>query len=171
MLIYTIGTKTLKKDHLLLETFYEGWMDYQRQLIRAIAPLSSEQLALCAASHLRSVGLIAAHIIASRVAQFHRILGEGSAEVAPLVRWDDADQPVRTASELVNGLEITWQLMHNAIAHWTPADLGQTIQWQWQGREYTYSRPSLIWSTLKHDIHHGGELSLMLGIHGLAALE
>ena len=155
----------------LLKTFYKGWEDYQRQLIQAIAPLSSEQLALFAAPHLRSIGVLAAHIIASRVAQFFRILGEGSVEVAPLIRWDDADQPARTAAELVGGLETTWQLMHNAIAHWTTADLTQTIEWQWQGQVYTYSRQSLIWSSLKHDIHHGGDLSLTLGIHGLAALE
>ena len=161
----------MTEDNPLLETFYKGWENYPRQLIRAIAPLSSEQLALRAVPHLRSVGALAAHIIASRVAQFHRILGEGRAEVAPLVRWDDADQPARTAAELVSGLETTWQLMHNAIARWTPTDLAQTIQWQWQGQEYTYSRQSLVWSSLKHDIHHGGELSLTLGIHGLAALE
>lgn len=161
----------MTESDILWETFYKGWEDHQRRLIHAIAPLSSEQLALRAAPHLRSVGVIAAHIIASRVAQFHRILGEGSADIAPLVRWDDDDQPMRTAAELVSGLELTWQLMQTAIARWTPADLMETIHWQWRGQAYTYSRPSLIWSALKHDIHHGGELSLTLGIHGLAALE
>lgn len=50
-----------------LAPFYQGWETYQGYLTNAIAPLLSEHLALRAASHLRSIGLLAAHIIAARV--------------------------------------------------------------------------------------------------------
>ncbi|HEY6408023.1 MAG TPA: hypothetical protein VIY29_11195, partial [Ktedonobacteraceae bacterium] len=54
-----------------LAPFYQGCETYQGYLTNAIAPLTSEQLALCAASHLRSIGLLVAHIIAARVIWFH----------------------------------------------------------------------------------------------------
>ena len=31
------------------------------------------------------------------------------------------------------------------------------------------SRQWVIWHVIEHDLHHGGEVSLMLGTHGLAA--
>ena len=43
-----------------LMTVYKGWDGYQISLVRAIAPLSREQLAYRPASHLRSAGEIAA---------------------------------------------------------------------------------------------------------------
>ncbi|MCG8348526.1 MAG: hypothetical protein MI924_12210 [Chloroflexales bacterium] len=61
--------------------------------------------------------------------------------------------------------------MHDAIARWMHDAIAQPIHWQWRGQEFTYSRQYLIWSSLKHDIHHGGELSLTLGMHGLATIE
>jgi uncharacterized damage-inducible protein DinB len=29
----------------------------------------------------------------------------------------------------------------------------------------------VLWHVLEHDLHHGGELSLALGMHGLPALD
>ncbi len=31
------------------------------------------------------------------------------------------------------------------------------------------TRPWVIWHLIEHDLHHGGEVSLTLGTHGLAA--
>ncbi|HET8846423.1 MAG TPA: hypothetical protein VFN35_33480, partial [Ktedonobacteraceae bacterium] len=33
------------------------------------------------------------------------------------------------------------------------------------------SLQSIIWGVLEHDIHHGSEISTILGVHGLPALE
>jgi hypothetical protein len=41
-----------------LMTLYKGWDDYQISLVRAINPLSREQLAWRSAPHLRSAGKI-----------------------------------------------------------------------------------------------------------------
>lgn len=85
----------MTEERSALETFYESWGVYQELLTTVIAPLSPDQLALRAAPHLRSIGVIAAHIIAARVWWFHHVLGEGSADLAPLVRWDDDGAPAR----------------------------------------------------------------------------
>src|SRR5439155_13270146 len=68
-----------------LMSVYKGWDDYQLSLVRAITPLSPEQLAYRPAPHLRSVGEFASHIIGGRIQWFHYILGEGSAEFASQV--------------------------------------------------------------------------------------
>ena len=56
-----------QQTHLL--SFYKGWDAYQALLIKAIAPLSSEQLALRVAPHLRSLGENVAHIWNECIAQ------------------------------------------------------------------------------------------------------
>ena len=153
-----------------LLSFYKGWDTYQTLLIKAIASLSSEQLALRAAPHLRSVGENVAHIISGRVSNF-MALGEGGTEIAPLEEWDLPNAPLRSAAELVSGLETTWQMIQSALVRWTPANLEDDIVDIQNGKTYHYTRQGIIWSTIKHDLHHSGEVSLTLGVHHLDALD
>jgi len=155
----------MTENHTTLAAFYKGWDDYQDHLIKAIAPLSPDQLALQVAPQLRSIGEIAAHIISARVWWFHNIMAEGSANLASMVSWDDDGAPSRTATELVSGLESTWLMIQNALERLTPADLEK----RFQRRETTVSRQWIIWHIIEHDLHHGGELSYSLGMHELAA--
>jgi uncharacterized damage-inducible protein DinB len=161
------------EHQLSLAPFYAGWDVYQQHLVAAIAPLTAEQFALRSSPHNWSVGMIATHIISVRVGWFHRWMGAGDAELAALGEWDEEGQPVRSASELVTGLERTWQMIQDALAHWTHTDLAQTFQSPYPGGENRprRSRQWIIWHVLEHDIHHGGELSSILGAHGLAAVD
>src|ERR687887_611223 len=103
-----------------LPTFYQGWAVYQAQLIKAITPLSSEQLSLRAAPRLRSIGEIATHMIGARARWFHNLMGEGDQEFAALGAWDRPGMPMRSAAELVGALETTWRVMQEALRRWTP---------------------------------------------------
>jgi uncharacterized damage-inducible protein DinB len=152
-----------------LTTIYKGWEDYQGHLIKAIAPLTPDQLELRAAPHLRSIGELAVHMVRTRASWFHRAIGEGSDETAPLLQWQDSDAPARTAAELVSGLEATWRLIQSSLARWTPDDLAQPFQRERSGQEYTLTRQWIIWHLIEHDLHHGGEISYSLGMHGLQA--
>ena len=107
--------------------------------------------------------------------------------------------PCHPAAELVVGLEKTWRLIEETLARLTPADLEQvfpplseaertrhaklvepTLQpysqmWLEKARlaggvRPAYSREWIIWSVLEHDIHHGSEISTILGVHGLPVL-
>ena len=71
-----------------LMTLYKGWDVYQEQLVKAITPLAAEQLALRAAPKLRSIGMIAAHIVGARVRWFHRLMGEGGVDIHLLGIWE-----------------------------------------------------------------------------------
>lgn len=149
--------------------YYQGWETYQQLLIKAIAPLSAEQLALRPAPHLRSIGMTVTHIIGARVRWLHDLLQEGDEELAALGKWDRKDMPERTAAELVQGLETSWAVLKDALARWTRTDMEFVFYESWQGEEYALSRQWVIWHLIEHDLHHGGELSITLGIHQLAA--
>ena len=154
---------------LSLAPFYEGWDGYQQCLVAAIAPLTSEQLALRSSPQNWSVGMLVAHIVAARAWWFHTRMGEGSADLSPLQTWDDNEEPLRPATELVEGLERTWQMIHDALTRWTPADLDKIFPPHGEGT-VERSRQYIIWHVLEHDIHHGGERSSILGAHELAAV-
>jgi len=162
-----------------LATFYSGWAGYQRNLIKIISPLTSEQLALNVSSHHWTIGMVAQHIIANRVWWFQVWMGEGSPNLAPIAHWDPAD-PIevapRTAAELVAGLESTWQMIADSLARWTADDLPQKFSppaaLTEEERRVTpeFSRQWIIWHVIEHEIHHGGELSLALGNYGLTTI-
>jgi uncharacterized damage-inducible protein DinB len=154
-----------------LAQVYGGWEAYQQRLVTAIAPLRPEQLALQAAPHLRSIWVLTAHLISARVWWFHFVLREGPASIAPLVEWDDEGAPARAASELVGGLNTTWGVIQPALARWTIADLAQTFQRPGVEPPKLYTRQWVIWHVVEHDLHHGGELSFALGMHGLPAID
>ena len=163
------GTLMVEQQINLL-SFYKGWDAYQALLIKAIAPLSSDQLALRAAPHLRSIGENAAHIISGRVSNF-LVMGEAGAEIAPLEKWDEDGAPPRSAVELVSGLEATWQMIQTALVGWTPANLEDVFVDGKGEKAPRFTRQSIIWSTIKHDLHHSGEVSLTLGAYHLDALD
>src|SRR5207248_8312783 len=127
---------------------------------------SSEQLAIRVAPNLRSVDEIAAHISAGRASWFSWILKEGGDEIATIAHWDDQDQPVRAAAELVHGLDVTWAMIQNALSRWTPTELAAPIVVPWVGPEHPISRAWILWHLLEHDLHHGGELTQTLGMSG-----
>ena len=153
-----------------LAFFTEGWQHYQNQLSIALARLSPEQLALRAAPHLRSIDELARHIIAVRAGWFHYNLEEGDEDFAAFGTWAEPGSLPRSASELVNGLEKTWQVMQEVVGRYTLSDLQSTVQDEWKGQIYTLTRGWVIWHVIEHDLHHGGEIAYSLGMHGLAAL-
>ena len=161
----------MAENDTTLVTLYKGWDVYQKQLVKVITPLAAEQLALRAAPQLRSIGMIAAHIVGARVRWFHRLMGEGGVDIHLLGTWDRPEAPVRSAAELVEGLEDSWQLIQNSLAHWTLADLDYVFEGTYGGEEYSLTRQWIIWHVIEHDLHHGGEISLTLGAHGMVGLD
>jgi uncharacterized damage-inducible protein DinB len=141
---------------------YAGWDAYQRLLVEMVAPRTPEELAVRAAEGLRPAWVIVAHILAARVWWFHSGLGEGGDDLEPLMTWDDDGQPERSAAELERGLEQTWHMIHTALSHWHTDDLGA----EFKAGEHTRTCQWVIWHVIEHDLHHGGELSLTLGMHG-----
>ncbi len=157
----------MAEQPMSLLPLYKGWESYQKLLIKAIEPLSLEQLSLRIAPQLRSIGELASHIIGARAGWLYYTLEKGDEQMTTL-----ASQPARSAAELVNGLEVTWQIMQEALSHWTIADLAGIVHdTDENGEDQTYTRQWVIWHLIEHDMHHGGELSFTLGMHGLTGID
>lgn len=195
----------MTEHQLSLLPFYAGWGIYQQRLVAAIAPLTQEQLALRLTPRHWSIGMYVTHIVANRAWWFHARMGEGSDDLTPLELWAlgvcEADvDPCHPAAELVAGLEKTWQMIEQTLAHLTPADLEKLVSplddagrtrhaqqvepalqpyaqmWLEAARQAGVVRPAIslqriIWDVLQHDIHHGSEVSTTLGVHGLPVVE
>ena len=155
--------------NVTLAMMAEGWHAYQERLSGALAPLTPEQLAVRAASQLRSIDELARHIVGVRAGWFHNILGEGDDTFGAYHDWGSPGAAMRPASELVSGLAATWHVMQAALARFTPEDLTQTLTGERKGRSYAHKRGWVVWHVLEHDLHHGGEIGYSLGIHGLKA--
>ncbi len=164
----------MAEDNFTLTTFYESWKAYQDQLKKALAPLTAEQLALRAAPGLRSIGENALHIVGCRSFWFTEFLGEtGGEEMKVYARWNEAAvsgspvTPAPTAADLTQGLAHTWRLMADCLARWSSADMRQTFP----DDPVDLSRAWVVWHVLEHDLHHGGEISYALGMHGLMGID
>ena len=160
-----------------LMTVFNGWDSHQVSLVKAITPLTPEQLAWRPAPNLRSVGQVVGHIIAGRVDWFKRMQAPGSAELTnQIYTWDQdphgnkymqTDTIAGDRTELVRLLEASWEMIQRTLSEWTVADLAVTYRHTWRQNTYAISRQWTIWRIMCHDIHHGGELAVMLGIQGI----
>ncbi|WIG58619.1 MAG: hypothetical protein OJF49_001365 [Ktedonobacterales bacterium] len=164
----------MAEDTFTLTTFYSNWQAYQEHIKAAAAPLTAEQLVLRAAPGLRSIGEIALHIVGCRMFWFTEFLGEdGGDAVKAYAGWNEAalapGASIPPAAELAQALDHTWHMMAGCLARWSPDAMRQTFPDDWDGKRVELSRAWVVWHVMEHDLHHGGELSLTLGIHGLAA--
>lgn len=161
----------MAEANITLDTMYGEWQKYQDKLKQAIAPLTAAQLTLRSAVHLRTVAELVQHIVGTRVGWLHDFLGEELVEQQQLSHFDDPDEEnaVRIAAELANDLDISWNMVRSRLERWTAEDMQQSFTRSRGDRTRTATRSWVIWHLLEHDIHHGGELSLTLGIHGLQA--
>lgn len=141
---------------------FQSWQDYQEALKFAIAPLTEEQLQRRLIPGLRTPGEITEHIVFGRALHLHRTLGEGSAELTPLLRWEDTNDPPHTAAEILQGLELTWRFITACLMRESPTDAISEEEVQIM---------QTIWGLLDQDLPHAGELSLLLGADGMPGVE
>lgn len=118
-----------------------------------------------------------------RITWFMRMDAPGSNEISSLIdEWKQDSDGNRhiieekigiadQAAELVRWLEITWQMIDNTLNTWKITELSQTYRHVWGGKVYIPTRQWTIWRIMSYDVHHGGELSLMLGLQGVEAFE
>ncbi len=173
----------MSSNALPLSTVFDGWNGYQRSLVSAVQPLTRDQLAFRPAPALRSTGEIVRHIALGRVTWFVRMGAPGSDGVERMIpAWETDSEGNRfvqeealridtDAGELVQWLEGTWQMINRTLLAWSVGDLMQSYEHLWNGQLWAVSHQWTLFRILAHDIHHGGELSLMLGLQGIEAFE
>lgn len=166
-----------------IRTVYEGWDGYQTSIVNAVEPLTAEQLNWRPTEKERSVGEVVRHLALGRIDWLYRVGAIGIQElVAPITAWDFdpagnryiQDEKVVAADEkvaLLDWLGKTWGVIDTTIKTWTVDDLSKTYRHVWRGTTWAVSRQWTLWRVMAHDIHHGGELSLMLGMQGIEPFE
>ena len=155
-----------------LAVIYENWQGYNKRLQNCIAPLTNEQLELQPAPHMWPLGQIVQHIISVRVGWFCYTLQDADQVMEEYGSWGQRDSPERSAAELVRGLEQTWTFIESRLQRWTPADCAQTFPDEDEnGQVWQVPRSWVIYHVLEHDLHHGSEVSLVLGMNGLQPIE
>jgi uncharacterized damage-inducible protein DinB len=173
-------TELTATNHLTvpLTTVYQGWDGFQRNLVKAIAPLSREQLALPAAPTHWPIGMLVQHIINDRLWWFDLWMGEACPEEASFMHWEEEEKgdSIHSADELVAGLEATWGMIERALAQWTVADLDdvfeppESLTAAERAIFGSSTRQEIIFHVLRHDIHHGGELAVGMGQYHLPTI-
>src|SRR4029077_5718435 len=102
-------------------------------------------------------------------------MGEETQALTPLIDYDDmpgADD--RPAEPIVDALNPSWASIGRCLQRWTDGDLEQTFQRprpNKEGQRPWRSRRYIVWHVAEHDLHHGGEISLILGMRGGRGLD
>jgi len=155
--------------------FFRGYEVHQGRVVKMIAPLDQAQLDLAAAPHLWSVRTLACHIIAARAWWFNSWMGEGPEEFGRMTDWDEYQAlATRPAAEIVRGLEESWAVIKSGLERWSPDDLTKDFSRPTPneaGERPRRTRQWIVWHVVEHDVHHGGEISFSLGMHGVPGLD
>ena len=155
-----------------LEVIYENWRGYNGKLQNCIALLTDEQLLLQPAPRMWPLGQIVQHVISVRAGWFSGTLQEPDEVLDEYMLWGQRESPERSALELVRGLDETWAFIESRLQRWTPADCARTFPDELEdGQTYDVSRSWVIYHVMEHDLHHGSEVSLILGMNGLTPID
>jgi uncharacterized damage-inducible protein DinB len=155
-----------------LAAIFDGWDGYHTSIVHAIEPLTVEQLRWRPKPKLRSVGEVASHIAFGRISWFARMPAPGSAVLeARAAAFGGEAVAAEDHAAILAWLGDSWQMIVDTLNQWTTADLAHTYRHEYHGQVYAVSYQWTIWRILTHDIHHGGELALLLGLQGLEVPE
>jgi len=165
-----------------LRNVFEGWDGYQKSIQHAIEPLTSEPLCWRPAPHVRSLGGVIRHVSLGRINWLSRMSAPGIEEVGSQIsRWHiDSDQarhvvedavPSDESSILAHWLELSWAPIQRVLEEWTVEDLFQTYPHRFRGVRYNLSNQWTLWRIMSHDLHHGGQIAMMLACQQIPALE
>jgi uncharacterized damage-inducible protein DinB len=117
------------------------------------------------------LGQILQHIISVRAGWFSGTLQDDDEAMNAYMSWGQRDSPARSAAELARGLDETWAFIEARLQRWTADDCARSFPDEWDGQVYEVSRSWVIYHVMEHDLHHGGEVSLILGMNGLPTLD
>jgi uncharacterized damage-inducible protein DinB len=164
---------------------YAGWARDHQELLDVLRPLPDAQLALRPSPEHWAIWQLASNMAGGRAYWFHDVLGEGPDEVRDLFRvasttvpglalsdagWEDDETQPRTAAELVDGLEKTWELVSECLGRWTAEDLEVVLPAK-AGAHPTVKRGWVVWHLIEHELRHGTEIAVILRSNGLPTLE
>jgi uncharacterized damage-inducible protein DinB len=137
------------------------WQEVRQGLNGAPALLTDEQLAFVPRSGLWSLGQVARHIASTEEGWFQYAV-RGLLASWPEYRAEDYPTvtSIQALLEEVHERTLAYLAGVDAVSLDRVIDLpwGETIPLRW-----------IVWHVLEHEIHHRGEIYLMLGLMGMEA--
>jgi uncharacterized damage-inducible protein DinB len=168
-----------------LVDIYAGWAEHQAELIRVLRPLTAERLALRPSPDMWAIWQLASNMAGGRAYWFHDVLGEGPDATRDIFRmtvttvpglplsdagWEDDTNHPRTATELVDAFERTWEMISACLSRWSADDLEVVLPAK-AGRHPTVKRAWVVWHLIEHELQHGAEIAILLRNAGLPTIE
>jgi uncharacterized damage-inducible protein DinB len=137
------------------------WRAVRRGLYAALDQLDDEQLAFVPREGMWSLGTVARHIANAEEGWFRYVAARELDEGPPFVVEEPAT--VESIKGLLAEVHDRTETYLRAVAD---ADLNRAITAQWGE---TLTLQWILWHVLEHEIHHRGEIYLMLGLMGMEA--
>lgn len=153
---------------------YDMWPQYNRRVREVVGGLTVDQLAIKPADELLPIWALVGHTAAMRVYWLCAVVGEAGIESTPFwngseaIDWADELDRARSADELAAALDSTFAIVDGCLDRWTFEMLADEIERHYGGTVQVHTRSSILQRLLTHEAWHWGELSLTLGINGLA---
>ena len=160
-----------------VRSLYADWTQYRARLTGGVRHLTDAQLAISAGRGHAPIWALAAHCAGVRVYWLCGVLGEPGADGTPFpdpwaeLGWEDDLEHPRSADELVQAFESTDAVIEHVLDTWTPSDLDVTFERHHRDAVQIHTRRSVLLRLLSHDAFHAGEISQLLGVHGLPAID
>lgn len=156
----------------------DGWREQNQSIIDAVNAISREQLLWKPAPDQRSIGGIARHIAATRLGYFSEFGRPGVENYLAQLPWkempdgsqdwDDADIPIEDDPAALSAwLSDTWDYAEKILESLSVEKLFNTFPWPTEKGTRQVPVQWTIFRMLHHDFHHGGEISLLLGLQGI----
>jgi hypothetical protein len=161
----------------LVASLYPDWAQHAGRIRDRIAGLTAESLALRAGPDHAPIWMLAAHVAGTRVYWLCGVFGEPGADrtpwTAPLTDpgWEDDPSHPRSAVELASVLDASWSILSDCLERWSVDDLERAATRRIDDMAQVHTRASVLNRLLSHDAFHAGEISQLLGAHGLPAID
>lgn len=159
-------------------SLYPDWPQYAGRIRDAVKDLSPDDLALRAGPEHGAIWALAAHVAGTRVYWLCGVFGEPGADRTPFPTpltgegWEDDEAHPRSGAELTWALDSSWEVIRDCLERWSIDDLSVTAsRTRADGSVQQFSRASVLNRMFSHDAFHAGEISQLLGLHGLGAID
>ncbi|MGB3714538.1 MAG: DinB family protein [Candidatus Promineifilaceae bacterium] len=147
-----------------LSQLFSHWKQVRDDLLSTIDKFDDEELTFVPFESSMSAGQIMLHIGDAEEGWFRYVVSR------VLEEWPDYDLEAYPTTEAIKDQLIT---VHTRTEKFLESlglnDLERIIDMP--KRDYRLSLGWIIWHVLEHEIHHRGELSLILGMFGRAGLD
>ena len=140
------------------------WSHVRKGLVQALGQLTDDQLGFSPGEGLWTVGEVATHIASSEDSWLDCAMTHGKVETWPAGRFNAEDYD--TVGELEALLAECHARCETFMARLDADGLDRKVGLPWGP---FVSVGWILWHILEHEIHHRGEVYLMLGMQGMEA--